>query len=168
MSRRAPLPCLSSSSPDSKALSHLLQCKETKLLKVLVPVQSNLLCRQMLLHTSLCRASRISPDSQSWSKSSRMSTFVLTLLTFWPPAPPLLAKFTCTSSAQQQKRDCQVVEFAAWRQCCLTPTFAYSFNNILWLAPRLYAVSPPGHLSRGLPPTACLALTYVPEYCSRR
>ena len=33
----------------------------------------------------------------------RMSTLVLTLLTFCPPAPPLLAKLNFTSSVKQGK-----------------------------------------------------------------
>lgn len=37
------------------------------------------------------------------STTMRMSTLVLTLFTFWPPAPPLRAKLIWTSSAHSSK-----------------------------------------------------------------
>ena len=37
------------------------------------------------------------------STTRRMSTLVLTLFTFWPPAPPLRAKLIRTSSAHSSK-----------------------------------------------------------------
>lgn len=71
-----------------------------------------LLVRRM--HTCLCSASCTSSESHSALTFNRMSTFVATLLTFCPPAPPLLAKLTSTSS------DCITLKTSASRNA---PTF---------------------------------------------
>ena len=54
--------------------------------------------------TRRCKASRTSSSIHlAVSRLSRISTFVLTLFTFWPPAPPLRANMTLTSSVAQQR-----------------------------------------------------------------